>query len=159
MAYSVLLWLETERYRVRISAGWDFCHRGCAYTVLQTVQRSGVCSAVYDIALKSFDRSRVLSRLSASFCRYCPESESDVKEYSFTQYVHGYIPLRQTTLYISWLPTGHTTKLNQRHWRWFNVATTSSVQWVETLYQANMRSLNQHWLNICLLPSSHSYQS
>ena len=25
---------------------WDFHHRVCAYTVLQTVQRAGVCSAV-----------------------------------------------------------------------------------------------------------------
>ena len=38
--------------------------RGCAYTVLQTVQRSGVCSAVYGTvhykeSLKSFDKSRV----------------------------------------------------------------------------------------------------
>ena len=40
------------------------CHRGYAYIVLQTVQRPGVCSAVYDAVnyrepLKSFDMSRV----------------------------------------------------------------------------------------------------
>ena len=28
-------------------AGSDVCRGGCAYTVLQTVQRHGVCSAVY----------------------------------------------------------------------------------------------------------------
>ena len=39
--------------------GPDICHRGCAYTVLQTVQRYGVYSAAYGIVhykepLKSF---------------------------------------------------------------------------------------------------------
>ena len=48
MAYSDRLWLKTQRYLVRIPAGSDVCHRGCAYTVLQTVQRLGVYSAVYD---------------------------------------------------------------------------------------------------------------
>ena len=38
----------------------DISHRGCAYTVLQTVQRHGVCSAVYGTVhykepLKSFE--------------------------------------------------------------------------------------------------------
>ena len=48
MAYSVWLWLET-RYRVRIPAGLDVCYRllYCAYTVLRTVRRHEVCSAVY----------------------------------------------------------------------------------------------------------------
>ena len=60
MAHSVLLWLKTQRYGVQIPTGLDFCHRGYAYTVLQTVQQSGVCSAVYDTVhdkepLKSFD--------------------------------------------------------------------------------------------------------
>ena len=34
---------------VRIPAGSDsdVCHRGCAYTVLQTVQRPGVCIVVH----------------------------------------------------------------------------------------------------------------
>ena len=31
--------------------GVDICHRGCAYTVLQTVQRHGVYSAVYMVGL------------------------------------------------------------------------------------------------------------
>ena len=49
MAHSVGLWLES--------------HRGCAYTVLQTVQRYGLYSAVYGTVqyeepLKSFDKSR-----------------------------------------------------------------------------------------------------
>ena len=40
--------------------GSDICHRGCAYTVLQTVQRPGVCSAAYGTVhykepLKSFE--------------------------------------------------------------------------------------------------------
>ena len=40
------------------------CHSGCACTVLQTVQRYGVCSAVYSTVyykelLKSCDKSRV----------------------------------------------------------------------------------------------------
>ena len=46
------------------SGRWDARHRVCAYTVLQTVQRPGVCSAVccavhYKEPLKSFDISRV----------------------------------------------------------------------------------------------------
>ena len=39
--------LETQRYWVQIPAGSNVCHRSFAYTVLQTVQRPGVCSAVY----------------------------------------------------------------------------------------------------------------
>ena len=35
------------RYQVRIPVGPDICHRGCAYTVLQTVQRLGMYSAAY----------------------------------------------------------------------------------------------------------------
>ena len=52
---------RNSRYRVRIPTGSDVCHRGCAYTVLQTVQMPVVCSAVYDTVhykepLKSFDK-------------------------------------------------------------------------------------------------------
>ena len=45
---AVKIKLETQRYSVRIPDGSDVCHRGCAYrpTVLQTVQRLEVCSAV-----------------------------------------------------------------------------------------------------------------
>ena len=32
-------------YQVRIPVGPDICYRGCAYTVLQIVQRHGVYSA------------------------------------------------------------------------------------------------------------------
>ena len=53
-----------QRYWVRIPVEWDVRHRVCAYTVFQTVQRAGVCSAVcgtvhYKEPLKSFDKSRV----------------------------------------------------------------------------------------------------
>ena len=63
MAHSVRLWLETQKYWVRIPAGSDICHRGCAYIVLQAVQRPGVLSVVYGTVhykepLKSFDKSR-----------------------------------------------------------------------------------------------------
>ena len=52
----------------------DVCHRRCVYTVLQPVQRNGMCSAVYGTAhweepLKSFDNSMAYSRLRPSFCR------------------------------------------------------------------------------------------
>ena len=48
------------RYQVRIPVGPDICHCGCAYTVLQTVQRPGVYSAAYGTVhykepLKSFE--------------------------------------------------------------------------------------------------------
>ena len=44
----------------RILGGPDICHRGCAYTVLRTIQRHGVCSAVngtvhYKDPLKLFE--------------------------------------------------------------------------------------------------------
>ena len=53
MAHSYRLGLVTWRYPVRIPVGPDICHRGFAVvvqccTVLQTVQRHKVCSAVYD---------------------------------------------------------------------------------------------------------------
>ena len=47
MAHSYRLGLVAWRYQIRISVGPDICHRGCIYTVLQTVQRPGVYSAVY----------------------------------------------------------------------------------------------------------------
>ena len=68
--------LGTQMYWVRIQAESDVCHWGCAYThtVLQTVQRPRLCRAVYGIVhykepLQSFDKSRVQSRLRASFFR------------------------------------------------------------------------------------------
>ena len=50
----------TWRYQARIPIEPDICHRGCAYTVLQTVQRHGVYSAAYSTVhykepLKSFE--------------------------------------------------------------------------------------------------------
>ena len=47
MAHSYRLGLVTWMYQVRVPVGADICHRGCAYTVLQTVQRPGVHSAAY----------------------------------------------------------------------------------------------------------------
>ena len=41
MAHSVRLWLEAQRYWVRVPAGSDVYHRSCAYTVLLTVRRPG----------------------------------------------------------------------------------------------------------------------
>ena len=48
MAHLYRLGLATWRYQVRIPVGSNICHRGCAYTVLQTVQMNGV-SAAYGI--------------------------------------------------------------------------------------------------------------
>ena len=66
MAHSILLWLETQSYWVQILVGSGVSHRGCAYSVFQTVQRHGVCSEVYGTLhykepLKLFDKSRALS--------------------------------------------------------------------------------------------------
>ena len=82
-------------YWYLILAGLAVCHQGCAYTMLQIVQRPGVCSADYGSVyykknLKSFDKSRAQSRLRASFCRditigpNC--AECDVKQYSLTHF-------------------------------------------------------------------------
>ena len=61
MAHSYRLGLITWRYQVRIPVWKDICRRGCAYTVLQTVKRSGVYSAAYGTVhykepLKSFEK-------------------------------------------------------------------------------------------------------
>ena len=60
MAHSYRLGLVTQGYQVRIPVGTDICHRGCAYTVYQTVQRHGVYCATYGTVhykepLKSFE--------------------------------------------------------------------------------------------------------
>ena len=60
MAHSYRLGLVTWGYQARIPGGTDICHRGCAYTVIQTVQRQGVYSAAYgtlyyEEPLKSFE--------------------------------------------------------------------------------------------------------
>ena len=71
MNHSYRLGLVTWGYQVRIPVGRDICHRGCAYTVLQTVQMHGVYSAAYGTvhykeSLKSFE---IRVGLRASFCR------------------------------------------------------------------------------------------
>ena len=60
MAHSYRLGLATWRHQARIPVWPDICHRGCAYTVLQTVQRPGVYSGAYGTVhykepLKSFE--------------------------------------------------------------------------------------------------------
>ena len=60
MAHSYRLGLVAWRYQIQIPVGPDICHRGCAYSVLQTVQRPGVYSAAYGTVhykerLKSFE--------------------------------------------------------------------------------------------------------
>ena len=60
MAHSYRLGLVTWMYQVRVPVGADICYRGCAYTVLQTVQRDEVYSAAcgtvhYKEPLKSFE--------------------------------------------------------------------------------------------------------
>ena len=47
MVHSYRLGLVTWRYQILIPVRTDICHRGCAYTVLQTVKRHGVYSAAY----------------------------------------------------------------------------------------------------------------
>ena len=73
MAHSYRLGLVIWRYQVHIDipVGPDICHRGCAYTVLQTVQRPGVYSAAYGTVhykepLKSFETRLHKSRSSRS---------------------------------------------------------------------------------------------
>ena len=60
MSHLYRLGLVTWRYQVRVPVGPDICHRGCAYTVLQTIQKPGGYSAAYGSAnykqqLKSFE--------------------------------------------------------------------------------------------------------
>ena len=77
---------SSKLYWVQIPVGSDVSHRGCAYTVLQTVQRHGVCSEVYGTVhykepLTLFDKCRVLSPFLLS--RYCHDCvESNVQQYS-----------------------------------------------------------------------------
>ena len=65
------------------------CHHGCAYTVLQTVQRHGVYSVAYGTVhykepLKSFEiRVGIVPASDFLLLRYCHDcAESDVKQYS-----------------------------------------------------------------------------
>ena len=92
MAHSYRLGLVTVcvtlRYQVRIPVGPDICHRGCAFTVLQTVQRNGVYGAIYDTVhyrepLKSFEirvgHSPGFDLPSVAILTQC--AESDVQQY------------------------------------------------------------------------------
>ena len=86
MAHSYRLGLVTWGYQVQIPVGTDICHRGCAYTVFQTVQRHGVYSAAYDTVhykepLKSFEIVPASGFLLSRYCHDC--AESDVKQYSY----------------------------------------------------------------------------
>ena len=59
-AHLYRLGLVTWGYQARIPVGADICRRGCAYTVLQTVQRHGVYrddygTVHYKEPLKSFE--------------------------------------------------------------------------------------------------------
>ena len=86
MAHSYRLGLVTWGYQVQIPVGTDICHRGCVYTVRQTVQRLGVYGAAYGTVhykepLKSFE-IRVGHSLGFLLSRYCHDcTESDVKQY------------------------------------------------------------------------------
>ena len=89
MTHFYQLGLVTWRYQVRTPAGPDICHRGCAYTVLQTVQRHGVYSAAYGTVhykepLKSYEfigveHSPGFGLPSVAILPQC--AESDVKRY------------------------------------------------------------------------------
>ena len=92
MALSYRLGLVTWRYQAQILIGLDICHRGCAYIVLQTVQRHGVYSAVYcrptvhyKEPLKSFEirvgHSLNFGISSVAILPQC--AESDVKQYTY----------------------------------------------------------------------------
>ena len=97
MAHSYRLGLVTFSYQIRIPVGLDICHRGCGCTVLQTVQRHGVYSAVYgtvhyEKTLKSF-KIRVGHRPGfglpcVAILPHC--TESDVKQYSLTHSLYYY---------------------------------------------------------------------
>ena len=91
MTHSIRLWLETQRYWVRIPTGPDICHRGCEYTVLQTAQMTGMCNAVYGTVhykqITSSCSHSIRVEHSPNFwlllSRYCHDcAESDVKQFT-----------------------------------------------------------------------------
>ena len=99
MAHSYRLGIVTWSYQVRIPIRSDICHRGCAYTVLQTVQRPRVYSAAYDTVhykgtLESFElkvgHSPGFGFLLPRHCHDC--AKSDVKQYSYSYSIAGYSP-------------------------------------------------------------------
>ena len=77
--------------QVRIPIGTDICHRGCAYTVLQTVQMHGVYNAVYgtvhykepleSVEIRVGHNPSVAGFSLSQYCHDC--AESDVKQYSY----------------------------------------------------------------------------
>ena len=84
MTHSYRLGLVTWKYQVRIPVGPGIFHRGCAYTVLKTVQRHGVYSGAYGTVhckelLKSF---RVGHSPGVGLSLHCIDSaKSHVKQY------------------------------------------------------------------------------
>ena len=90
MTHLYRLGLVTWSYQLRIPVGPDICHRGCAYTVLQAVQRHGVYSAVYETVhyKKSFEirvgHSAVFGLPSVARLPQC--EESDVNQYSLAPF-------------------------------------------------------------------------
>ena len=94
MAHLYRLGLVTWGYHVRIPVGTDICHHGCAYTVLQTVQRHGVYGAAYGTVqykgpLDSFEirvrHSPGFGLHSVAICHDCAKSE--VKQYSYIRII------------------------------------------------------------------------
>ena len=90
LVHSYRLGLVSWRCQVRIPVRPDICHRGCAYSVLQTVQRSGVYGAAYGTVhyeepLKLFEiRVGHSPSFGLPFARYFHNcAESDVKQYSY----------------------------------------------------------------------------
>ena len=90
MAHSYRLGLVTWRYQLRIAVGPDICHRGCAYTVVLTVQSNGVYSVVYGNVhykepLKSFEiRVGHIPSFRLPSVVILPQcAERDVKQYTY----------------------------------------------------------------------------
>ena len=96
---NIWLWLlpETQRlaFWVRIPTVSDVCHRGCAYTVLKTVQRPEVCSAVCGTVhckepLGSFDEMRSWTRFGlpsvSKLPRLCRKRRWVIFTHSLTHY-------------------------------------------------------------------------
>ena len=67
--------LEIQRYWVRILVCSDICHRGCAYTPLQSVQRPGTCVLSTVLSRSGIPVSRKQKFLPHSLVkiRYCGE--------------------------------------------------------------------------------------
>ena len=70
MPLTVQLWLDTQRYWVRIPAGYNVCHRGCAHTVHQPAPTCSIkCAVMYYVFFEVFDMIMAYSRLRSSFRR------------------------------------------------------------------------------------------